>query len=69
MAGLPWFIVFALIAWFSVRRGWGFVYGFAVFCMGVIAASGFGGIVAGFAQQMISGLWSGIVTLLNAAFG
>lgn len=69
MAGLPWLVVFALVAWLAVRRGRGFLYGLAVFCMGVVAASGFGGTIAGFAQQLLSGVWSGVVTLLNTALG
>lgn len=69
MAGLPWLAVFALIAWFAVARGWAWVYGLALFCMGVIAASGFGGVIAGLAQQLLSGAWSSVITLLNTALG
>jgi hypothetical protein len=69
MAGLPWLVVFALLAWFAARRGWGFAYGLFVFCMGVVAAGGFGDVVAGAVQNLLAGTWSGIVSLLNSALG
>ena len=68
MAGLPWVVVFGALAWFGMRRGWGWLVVLSVFCMGVAGADTQpGALIYGGAQGLVAGAWHGLLGLLNSA--
>jgi hypothetical protein len=67
MAGLPWIIVFAIIAAVGLWRGWAWVTILSIFCIGVGAAdTDAGDAIYSGAQGLISGAWDGVVSALNS---
>lgn len=67
MAGLPWLIVFGIIAWVGLSRGWTWMTLTAVLCMGLGAAdTTAGSAFYGGITNMIGSIWSGVVGALNS---
>lgn len=67
MAGLPWLVVFGLIAAIAMWRGWGWVSVVALLCVGI--SLGDTTIGSGFyhgTQNLIANVWGGIVSALNS---
>lgn len=68
MAGLPWIVVFALLAVVANWRGWGAAFTVAVLCIGIglgstaVGQGLYGGITTG-----ITATWNGVTSGLQAA--
>lgn len=67
MAGLPWIVVFVVIALIARWRGWGLIYTISVLCVGAFAAQTvIGSSLLGGAQAAASGVWGAILTMVNS---
>lgn len=68
MAGLPWVVVFALVAWLALSRGWMWLLVASVFCMGVFAGgTTVGEAIAGTFASALSGAYGLLTSLLAGA--
>jgi hypothetical protein len=67
MAGLPWLIVFALLAAIGMWRGWTWVTVLSLVCVGMAGAdTDPGDALYRVATGFVSGAWSAVVSALNS---
>jgi len=68
MAGLPWIVVFGILAFVANWRGWGMLFTVSVLCIGIalgqtaVGQGLYGGITTG-----IAATWNGVTSGLQAA--
>lgn len=67
MAGLPWILVFALLALVATWRGWGTTFTVAVLFVGMgMADTSVGASLYSGGQGVMTGLWTGVTTAAQA---
>lgn len=67
MAGLPWLVVFGLIAAIAMWRSWGWLAVISLICLGMaMADTTFGSGLYGGATNLLATGWGAIVSSLNS---
>lgn len=65
--GIPWALAFVLVAWAGYRRGWGWVTGLSLICLGmVIVDSAIGIGILHSAQTALAGIGAAVVNVFNS---
>jgi hypothetical protein len=67
MAGLPWIVVFVIMAMVARWRGWGLIYTISLLCVGAFAAQTvIGSSLLSGVQATTAAAWSAVLTMVNS---